>query len=201
MALFLLCFIVFVIWFRVKMNKNNSQGSTADELFWEREEKANHARKKDISSLDYLTPDLTRLPLVETSDDKEAELAAMVKKYASEKMINLSQYSNTDLKEAYGPANLETLSNCDQSFLLFIRSLSDWGNYLFEKKAYSRARQVYEYSIEIESDISSVYINLGTIYAKNKEYEKLDELISLVEASDFTLKQSILKKLKLAKLI
>ena len=134
MALFLLCFIVFVIWFRVKMNKNNSQGSTADELFWEREEKANHARKKDISSLDYLTPDLSRLPLVETSDDKEAELAAMVKKYASEKMINLSQYSNTDLKEAYGPANLETLSNCDQSFLLFIRSLSDWGNYLFGKK-------------------------------------------------------------------
>lgn len=198
--LFLVTFIVFIIWFRVKMKQNNSTISEADEAFWARERNANFVRKKDISNLELLRVNLEELPFSQNPDEREAELAAKVRKCAEAKMLNLTGYSNTDLKEQYGTGNLEELTDWDQNFMYFIRSLSQWGNYLYEKKDYSRTRSIMEYSIEIGSDISTVYTTLGAIYAREHNWDKVDELISLVEASDFPLKDSMLKKLKLTKL-
>ena len=69
-------------------------------------------------------------------------------------MLNLSAYSNTDLKEKYGVVNLEELSNCDQNYLYFIRALSNWGRYLYEHDDPDRAQKVMELSLRIGSDIS-----------------------------------------------
>ncbi|MBR1743028.1 MAG: hypothetical protein IJ733_14400 [Lachnospiraceae bacterium] len=182
------------------MKQNKSVISESDKLFWEREAKANFARKRDISALDYFSPDPSRLPFADEMDETEAERVAEVKNYSSGKMMNLSGYSNTDLKEMYGAANLDELSEYDQRFQLFLRALSEWANYLFEKKEYVRAKTIYEYAIEIGSDISTVYINLGILYAKAGKTSKVDELITLVENSDFALKDSIIKKLRLSKL-
>ena len=57
-----------------------------------------------------------------------------------------------------------------------------------------------EYSRSIGSDISSVYTVLGNIYAREGNLDKVDELICDVENSDFALKSSMLKQLKLCKL-
>lgn len=200
MPVFLICIIVFVIWFRVKLKHNNSTKSTDNDAFWEREKKANFARRKDIESLSYLVvPDGT-LPFASAPDELEQEYEQEVLECSKRKMLNLSAFSNTDLKEQYGVSNLEELSNCDQNFLLYIRALSKWGTYLYEQDDYSRAKQIMEYSLSIGSDISSVYVTLGNIYAKEKNFAKVDELIYTVENSDFALKSSIIKQLKLCKL-
>lgn len=203
MPIFFICFIVFIIWFRVKMRKSNSSVSEENEAFWEREKQANFARTRDISTLNYLTVAENELPFsthTASPDEREADLEQQVRETSQRKMLNLSAYSNTDLKEQYGIANLEELSNCDQNFLLFIRALANWGSYLYEKEEYSRARQIMEYSRSIGSDISSVYITLGNIYARDGDMTKIDKLIAEVEQSDFSLKNSIVKQLKLCKL-
>ena len=203
MPIFFICFIVFIIWFRVKMRKSNSSVSEENEAFWEREKQANFARTRDISTLNYLTVAENELPFstqTASPDEREADLEQQVRETSQRKMLNLSTYSNTDLKEQYGVANLEELSNCDQNFLLFIRALANWGSYLYEKEEYSRARQIMEYSRSIGSDISSVYITLGNIYAREGDMTKIDKLIAEVEQSDFSLKNSIVKQLKLCKL-
>lgn len=203
MPLFFICFIVFIIWLRVKMRKNNSSISEESKAFWNREEQANFARSHDISTLDYLTVSENELPFSSpeaSSDERELDLEQQVREASCRKILNLSAYSNTDLKEQYGVANLEELSNCDQNFLLFIRALANWGIYLYEKEDYSRSKQVMEYSRSIKSDISSVYTTLGNIYAREGAMDKVDELIAQVEQSDFALKASILKQLKLCKL-
>ena len=200
MALFLICFIVFIIWARVKLKQNKSAISESDKKYWEREAKANFARKRDLSTLDYFTPDFSRIPFSMDAEEQETALNEEIKNYASGKMMNLSGYSNTDLKEMYGAANLDELSEYDQRFQLFRRAVSDLGNYLFEKKDYERAKAVFEYSVEIGSDISTIYTNLGVIYAKAGQTAKIDELLRLVETSDFALKTSIIKKLTLCKL-
>lgn len=204
MPLFFICFIVFVIWLRVKMRKTNSAISESSNAFWEREAKANFARSQDISKLDYIhvtEEDLPFTPEISTlTDEQEADLEQQVLDASRRKMINLSAYTNTELKEQYGIANLEELSNCDQNYLLFIRLLANWGSFLYEKKEYSRAKQIMEYSLSIGSDISSVYITLGHIYASEGNPSKIDELILTVEQSDFALKNAILKQLTLCKL-
>lgn len=198
--LFLVTFIVFIIWFRVKMKRNNSTISEADAAFWERERKANFTRKRDISQLELLDADLESLPFSPNPDEQEAELSDRVRTCASAKMLNLTGYSNTDLKEQYGAGNLDELTEWDQNFMYFIRALSQWGSYLYQKQDYARTKAIMEYSIEIGSDISTVYTTLGEIYAREHDWEKVDKLISLVDASDFPLKESMLKKLKLTKL-
>lgn len=199
LPIFLICFIVFAIWLRVKMKRGNS-GKEELDAFLERENQANFARKQDISNLDYLSVNLDDLPFVESSDAKEISLQNEVRKNGQRKMIDLSAYTNTDLKEKYGPANLEELSDCDQSYLLFTRNLSLWGTYVYEKEDYTRAKVIMEYAKNIGSDISSVYTTLGNIYAREGDFKKVDALIEEVEASDFALKASILKTLKLLKL-
>lgn len=203
MPLFFICFIVFVLWLRVKMRKSDSKLSSEQNAFWERENKANFARSRDISQLDYIIVTEQDLPFSfspSIEDEKEKDLEQQVLEASKRKILNLSAYSNTDLKEQYGIANLEELSNCDQNYLLFIRALANWGTYLYEKKDFSRAKQIMEYSLSIGSDISSVYATLGHIYAKENDTAKIDELIAKVEHSDFALKSSILKQLSLSKL-
>lgn len=203
MPIIFITFIVFVIWLRVKLRKTNSVQTEETQKFWEREQQANFARTRDISNLDYLAIPEDALPFQQAgtlTDEREQDLEEQVRDASMRKMLNLSGLSNTDLKEQYGIANLEELSNCDQNFTIFIRRLANWGNYLYEKKDFTRARQIMEYSLSIGSDISTVYITLGHIYAKENEIGKIDELITLVQQSDFALKTSMLKQLSLCKL-
>lgn len=203
MPIFLISFIVFVLWLRVKLRKTDSVQSEESKKFWEREQQANFARTRDISGLDYLSVPAGILPfsdLSKLSDEREIDLEEQVLDASKRKMLNLSQYTNTDLKEQYGIANLEELSNCDQNYLLFIRKLANWGSYLYEKNDFTRSKQIMEYSLSIGSDISTVYTTLGHIYAKENSPAKIDELIKTVEQSDFALKTSMLKQLSLCKL-
>lgn len=198
--LFLVTFIVFIIWFRVKMKQNNSTISEEDQTFWERERKSNFIRKKDISHLELLNVEMDSLPFAETPDEQELELEAAVRKYAAAKMLNLTGYSNTDLKEQYGTGNLDELTDWDQNYMYFIRALSQWGSYLYQKKDFTRSKTVMEYSVKIGSDISTVYSILGELYARQHDWDNVEKLIAVVENSEFPLKASILKKLKLLKL-
>ena len=79
MPIFLICIIVFVIWFRVKIKKANKETNIQNAQYWEREEQANFARKKDITNLEYLTVDDNELMLKTPANDEEADLIQQLK--------------------------------------------------------------------------------------------------------------------------
>lgn len=201
MPIFLIFFIVFLIWVRVKLKRNNPTAPQDDKAFWEREAKANFARAKDVSNLDYLTVDLTLLPFSTSSTQEETYLMKQVQDCASRKILNLSGLTNTDLKEQYGVANLEYLSNCDQNYTLLLRTLNNWSRYLYENQEFSKAKTVLEYELSIGSDISTVFTTLGEIYGLEGDLAKLEQLIKQVESSSLPLKDSVLKSLKRTKLL
>ena len=45
MPIFLICIIVFVIWFRVKIKKANKETNIQNAQYWEREEQANPQKR------------------------------------------------------------------------------------------------------------------------------------------------------------
>lgn len=203
MPVFLIIIILFFIWFRVKLKQSAPTSSDTDDTYWEREQNANFTRKQDISSLDYLVVSTDSLPFLspDTAADntEEALLEQEVKECMQRKMINLSDFSNTDLKEKFGFANLEELSNCEQNFTHFLRALAKWGVFLYNKRDFLRSQQIMEYSLSIDSDISTVYTTLGKIYAQTNP-ARLDELIQLADSSNLPKKSSVLKELWLCKL-
>ncbi|MCH5267173.1 MAG: hypothetical protein J1E62_02415 [Lachnospiraceae bacterium] len=194
MPTFFVCFIVFIICVQVKM-KRNARVSTWDQAFWQKEKDANFARKQDISDLEYLKVDLSLLPFQENASETVQDAQNDVRQTLQHPILNLNGMTNADIKLKYGLANFEHLSACDQNYLKFIRTLDRWGSALYEDADYQNAALVYEYALEIGSDISRTYTTLATIYAETDQIEKVQKLIDRIRESDSFMRDTIAEHL------
>ncbi len=196
MPVLFICFILFILWFRVKSKKSGKEEAFEQEDFWRREQEANFARKRDISGLDYLTVDKSRLPFGTADDEEGKAIENDVEKIISKKIINLSGMTNTDLKLAYGRSNLDALTEYDQNYTDLVRTLNKWGVCLYKKNDARRARDVFEYAISIGSDITETYSSLAKIYLECDEPQKVRRLIECAEESGSFMKDSIISNLR-----
>lgn len=177
-------FIIILVVIQLYLKKNSQNSQKKIQEFWEREQKSNLVRKKDISNLNYIKWD-DSLPTKESSkalfdilsDSQEANAyyeAIMSTKDL--KMINLTSYSNTDLKLKYGVANLQTLSDYESNYTKLIRNLSDLGHLLIEKEDKKDARAFLEYSVRIGSDIRLNYTDLYSLYEAENDTKAINKL-------------------------
>ena len=90
-------------------------------------------------------------------------------------------YTNTDLKLMYGPANLDTLSACDDAYADLILLLNKIGKLLIDANDITDAEQFLAYAITIGSDITTSYTMLASIYADRHDISHLDQLIRTAE--------------------
>lgn len=165
---------------RFTMRNTGKIEQKKNEAFWEKERQANNTRKQDISDLPYI--DLAKAALPYDTDESDIEIRAAregIKKMADAKILKLTGISNTDLKLAYGAANLNFLSACDENYSRLVRLLNKWGRLLFEKGKNEDALQVLSYAVSIESDIEETYILLAKYYKENGNADKIDELKSV----------------------
>lgn len=196
MPVFFICFIVFLLWLRVKL-KHQDDLKAQNKDFWRHEHEADFSRNKDISKLEYITVPKDILPFDEYIEDIELkQIQNDVSDIISKKMINLSEMTNTDIKLAYGRGNFEILSVYDQNYLKFLSLLNKWGTYLLNNHHTSEAKQIFEYAIDtLNCDISGCYTGLAKIYLDNGEIDNVQQLIDKVQSSDAYLKESISDKL------
>ena len=190
--------------------------------FWDREHAADLTPKKDISGLDYLKIPLSTLPFhFESSVSEEVaatvapvplsdtqleiipketrqELAYVEKqilKLSEKRIKNFTGLSNTDLKLAYGAANLPALSACDQNYTVLIRYLQKWGNLLADAGCKEDAITVFSYAVSIGSDISATYTALANLYIENGQAENITPLITKAQTLPTLLNDSLLRSL------
>ena len=141
-----LCFVVSRNVSRFKKTHGQSR-----ESLLERESEANSVRKADISTLPYIEIPLDTLPVDALSACGHFRLADELHALAGKKILNLSMYTNTDLKMMYGPANLDTLSACDDAYADLILLLNKIGKTLLEANDVSSAEQFLSYAVSIGS--------------------------------------------------
>ncbi len=193
----LILFIMFTILYRHRSNKISSSAKAKTEAFWERERKAQFARKKDISNIDSVHIDFGGLPFVEDPQDyKLRDIQKKVRSFENKTMVNLSHIDNTDIKLEYGAANFPLLSQYDQNYMAFSRHLYEWGQYLYDAGEYGKARRLLELALSTGTDIRGVFITLARLYKSSGETEKISELLSIAEGLNTLLKPKILEGLK-----
>lgn len=185
--IFVVCLIAF---FRKKDTKARED---AQDAFWERETRANHIRRQDISGLPYLTIPLDRLPIGTFDHPDLIACEDTLKALSSEKILNLSNQTNTDLKLAYGLANLEALSGYDQNFATLCRTLVSYAECLLKLEHPAEAQTVLEYGISCGSDHSQNYRLLADLYRSQNASDRLSELRKHAEDLDSPMKNTILK--------
>lgn len=192
--------ILFLIWgvmvIGLGSQRSNQASAKKTKSFWDRESKANLVRKADISGLNYLVLDLSILPMVAAAKLPSLEYAVRdLKALAEVKIINLSMYSNTDLKSMYGPANLQALTEYDTNFTKLIRILNTIGKELYASGNPSAAKEFLSYSLSIGSDISETFTTLATIYVEAGHPQDINLLLKLAEGLETINKTSIINKL------
>lgn len=173
-----LIIIIAILCLILMHNINRSKRLTKErsDQFWKQEADADNTRKKDISSLDYIYIPIETLPFGVDTTKEVTALEDTLRRLDSTKILNLSAYTNTELKLEYGVANLSYLSECDERFTLLIRTLYQWAVLLQEHDFINEAVQVAEYSIEIGSDISGCYYMLADYYQAIGNTEAIQNL-------------------------
>lgn len=180
--------------------KSDSTMRKASENFWAKEREANMTRRKDISKLPYITIPYETLPLDALPESEDYNAAVrQLQSLAGRQILDLSGQTNTDLKLAYGAANLPVLMECDQNYLVLIRTLSRMASLLTDAGKDDAAVTVLCFAIESGSTIRSDYEQLASIYAKRRDYLRLDALISQAEGLDTPTKSALLASLNAIK--
>ncbi len=182
-------------WITYHKGKAERDAKRKSKAFWDKENQSNLVRKKDLSSLPYITIPYDSLPFKETIDSELAQIQKQLYELREQKIVNLSHITNTDLKLEYGTANLNLLSRYDQNFTILIRLLNKWATLLYDKHEKQQALLVLEFALSIGSDISNSYTLLAKIY---QEFDKKEEILSLItraKSLQTILKDSILDQL------
>ena len=192
---FLGLFIIVVCIISAAGKKHARKQRDVNDAFWDRETAANYVRKKDISNLPYIIIPLEKFPIGIEKNDELLEYESALKQLSEKKILNLSSQTNTDLKLAYGPANLPALSEYDQNFATLCTTLSAYGERLLALGHEDEARAVLEYGVEIGSDISKTYLTLAGIYQKHGLTTELAHLKECAEKLDSIMKRTILTRL------
>lgn len=183
MKLYILASLIifgFVIHRAAKLQRKKKEAE--DESFWARERLSNSVRRKSLDNLNYIKIPMEDLPLDTMPEDSSVEEYIQTLRSLNElPIVNLTGYSNTDLKLEYGTANLTVLSEYDQNYTLLVRTLQKWADALYKEGHVEEARTVLEFSVSTETDISHSYYLLAEIYASKLEFSKIEQLYESVQ--------------------
>ena len=197
---FFVCFLIFIAWMHYKKRKATKQQEKESSLFWEREEEANHTRNKDISHLPLFTPDITRIPWEGAQNDTILHYLDALRRLIESPMMDLSEYTNTDLKIAYGIGNFQTLSTYDETYQNFLQTLTALGRAYMEAGDYTHAAEACRLCLDYDPKNRIACLSLAEIYKKDhKNYLLSDlidsDLIDEIKHSPIARKESLLREI------
>lgn len=187
---------IFIIWLQYEIRKSTRISKKASERFWKKEMEANRTRRKDISSLEYITLDPSLLPLDDKEDDTINSYRDTILKLSNKKIVNLTGITNTELKTRYGIANLELLSEYDNNYTVLISILHKWAERLYTNGFIADAERVLEAAVHYKTDVTKTYKLLADIYLQQNKANKINELISFVEELQIHDKDKLILYLK-----
>lgn len=198
--MFFLLALVFTAWLAFERLKSSKQDDERVRAFWEREREADSTRKKNLDTISYIkVPNWITLDSLSSSlptDDEELNRCNdILNSLMSQRILNLTGMTTTDIKLEYGPANINKVDEYDQNFTLFAQTIYAYGERLHTLGFDHEAMRVLRFGIDSLSDISGNYKLLATLYIKYGQQEKISELKEAATNLNSLLKNSIIKYL------
>ena len=194
---FFASFIIFIIWLRYELSKHSKSASNQLSSYWQKEAQSNNTRRKSLDSLDYIIIPTRELPMHIMENNEEIQsIAATIDRLCTQKIVNLTGISNTDLKLRYGAPNLPLLMEYDQNYTLLARSLQKWAALLYEGQYPAEAAQVLEFAMSTRTDVTASYTLLARIYQTQHTPERIHELEAIAETLLSASRPTILRNLQ-----
>ena len=178
---FLTIFIIFLLVLAYVLRKSTRREEEVNARFWERESAANTTRKQDLSTLNYISIPQDLCDSIHASDEGITNDCKILSDLSNKKIVNLSQFSNTDLKLKYGIANLGVLSEYDENYTTLICTLVQLSKKLIDCGQSEAAIRLLRFGIDCQSDISENYTLLAALYKESSQDGPLAELYSRIQ--------------------
>lgn len=189
--------IVFVLVLSRSIKRRNREKEKKEYNFWERESQANATRRKPLENLDYITIPFEELPMeLLTDDPKISEYLELLKELSQKKIVNLTGYTNTDLKLEYGAPNINLLMEYDQNYTLLVRTLQQWADVLLDAGYTEEAVKIMEFALGTHTDISRTYYKLAEYYVSLHNTSAAKNLISEAQTLRSFHKNTIIRTLR-----
>lgn len=176
------------------IKRSNARREDEEEEFWERERQANATRRKSLDGLDYISVPIESLPVsLHTDDETIMEYINTLTDLSSVPIVNLTGYSNTDLKLEYGAPNIDLLSLYDQRYTTLVSTLQRWADKLDEYGETEAVKTILEFAVSTRSDVSKSYKRLASIYNAEGNIEAIQKLLPIAQSLKSPMKDSIIK--------
>jgi hypothetical protein len=190
-------FISICIVFFLRLQITKHKEAQIDKEYWEREHRANFTRKKPLDNLDYITiPDSILSIAPANSTEEISQYLKDLNDMSTEKIVNLTGYTNTDLKLEYGTANITILSDYDVHYTNLVTLLQKLAELLHENEENRLAIEVLEFAVDTGTDVSKSYYLLADLYKENGTPEKISDLVEKARNIKSLLKDSIVQNLQ-----
>lgn len=194
---FLASFLLALALFSLLIRRNTSSFKKEVESFWSREEKSNFTRKKPLDDLEYITIPKSLLEAKPSHSTEELDSYWNdLCELANSKIVNLTGYTNTDLKLKYGTANITVLTEYDFHYTNLVTLLQKIAERLVSLEEKELAQRFLEFSISIQTDVSKSYYLLASLYQDAHQPEKINYLIQQANQLHSIMKDSIVRNLK-----
>lgn len=191
-SLILLCSII-----ARNIKRQSKTERQKEQSFWERERRANSVRRKPLDNMEYITVPMDQFPTgLLTENPTVKECIETLEILSTQPIVNLTGYSNTDLKLEYGTANITVLMEYDQNYTLLVRTLQKWADILLENGYTKEAETLMEFSVSTRTDVSRTYYKLAEIYAARLETERVQALIETAGELRSSNKKAIVRTLQ-----
>ncbi len=196
-TLFLSSIIVLGALIAYESRKHRKMQDRWTEDFWTREARANNTRKKSLDYLHYITIPFEDLPMDTMRENSSVqESHTILHELSTQKIVNFTGYTNTDLKLKYGTANITELSQYDQNYTYMVRALQTWAEALYLGGFEEETRIVLEFAVSTGTDMSHSYYILADIYDSRGESAKKAALIEAAENLRSSMRKVIARTLK-----
>ena len=190
-------FLIFSIVFFFALKRTNRIEAERENEFWERERRANFTRRKSLDGLNYITipEELLHMKPVAATEALNTTIKDL-NDLSEYQIVNLTGYTNTDLKLEYGTANITILTDFDLHYTNLVTLLQKLAQQLHECGNDALAISALEFAVSTGTDVSKSYYLLADLYTEAGTPEKINALIDSAQSINSLMKDSIVQKLK-----
>lgn len=175
---FFASFIIFIVWLAYELSKVRRRSEKKESSFWEKEAQANRTRRKPLDSLNYITIPFEKLPMELLADDEGIfECHRILGVLKDSPIVNFTGISNTELKLEYGAPNINLLMRYDENYTTLVSTLQKWALLLYEAGYAAEAKNILEFAVSTNTDVSGTYRLLASIYTKEEQTGKIEDLL------------------------
>lgn len=188
---------VFMLFVYLSIKRQSRAAAKQNDAFWEREARANSVRRKSLDNLLYIMIPLEKFPTHLLHENPTVlDCIDTVESLTDKKIVNLTGWSNTDLKLAYGAANINILSEYDHNYTLLATTLQKWADELLKANYTDEAAVLMQFAVSTLTDVGRTYYLLADYYASTGKWEQINDLIKTAEGLRSSNKTTILRRLQ-----